>query len=64
VTLALQKKRVHANAYKRDRQRRRKVIGQMRDLQPGRNPPPQRFRNWALNGSSELAQIISYPCER
>jgi hypothetical protein len=32
VTLALQEKRVHANADKRDRQRRCEVKGQMRDL--------------------------------
>jgi hypothetical protein len=43
VTLALQKKRVDANADKRDRQSSSEVIPQMRDLHAPRNPLSQRF---------------------
>jgi len=64
MALALQEKRVDANADQSDRQGRSEVISQMRDLHHPGDPSSQRFLSRTLDRASELANVISYACER
>jgi hypothetical protein len=64
MTLALQKKRVNADADEGDRQGRCEVNPQMRDLQGPCDPTPERFASRTLDGSSELADIVPDACKR
>jgi hypothetical protein len=64
MTLALQKKRVDADAHKGREQHRSEVISQMRELHAPGYPSCQRFISRTWDRPSELAQIIFYACKR
>jgi hypothetical protein len=64
MSLALQQKRVDANADKGGEQNRSEVIPQMRELHPPGYPSCQRFMSRTWDRPSELAQITFYACER
>jgi hypothetical protein len=64
MTLALQKKRVDANADEGEQQSRSEIILQMRDLHAPGDPSVQRFLSGPLDRPSKLANIISYACKR
>ena len=64
MALPLQEKRVHGNADKGDRQSRSKIILQMRELHAPGDLLPKAVVARTLNGASQLADIISYACER
>jgi hypothetical protein len=64
MALALQEKRVDANADKSDRQGRCEIVSQMRDLHAPGDPSSQRFLSGTLDGPSELANVVSYACKR
>ena len=64
MALALQEKRVDADADKRDQQGRSEIILQMRDLHAPGDFLPQTFVMRALDRPSKLANIISYAGKR
>ena len=64
MALALQEKRVDANADKADRQGRSEVILQMGDLDAPDDPAAQPFLNRALDRPPKLANIIPYAGKR
>jgi len=65
MTLALQQKRVDANADKSKREGGREIVSQMRRLHaPGGDSSSQRLLSRALDGPSDLAEIASYAGKR